>query len=34
VTLAIPQGLLGLGGQLRLWRRVPPAAVAGEEQAP
>ena len=34
VTLAIPQGLLGLGGQLRLWRRVPPPAVAGEEQAP
>ena len=35
VTLALPQGLLGLGGQLRLWRRgAPPAPVRGEEGAP
>jgi urea transport system permease protein len=35
VTLAFPKGLLGLGGQLRLWRGVePPPAVAGGERAP
>ncbi len=35
VTLALPRGLLGLGGQLRLRRRgVPPAPVPGEEGAP
>jgi len=32
VTLAFPKGVMGLGSQIKGWRRLPRAPVAGEER--
>ena len=34
VTLAFPQGIVGVAGKLRLRLRPPAAPVPGEEEAP